>query len=81
MNRTQFFGSVLVMIGLLLLIVLPFVGIWAGVNDGDGMAERLVVVSVFGGWAIVLLGAVVVVVSLVFERLKDMKKEKEYKEY
>ncbi len=68
MNRTQLFGAVLVIIGLFLLIVFPIIGIVAG--------ELLLLVSVVGGWIIALIGALIVIVSLVFERLNDIKKEK-----
>ncbi|MFH1239704.1 MAG: hypothetical protein V1672_00640 [Candidatus Diapherotrites archaeon] len=68
MNRTQLFGVVLVIIGLLLLIVFPIIGIFAG--------EFLIPLSVVGGWIIALIGALIVIVSLVFERLNDIKKEK-----
>ena len=67
MNRTQLFGAVLVIIGLFLLIVFPIIGIVAG--------KSLIALSVVGGWIIAIIGAVIVVVSLVFERLNDMKKE------
>ena len=68
MNRTQLFGAVLVIIGMVLLIVFPIIGIVAG--------ESLIALSVVGGWIIALIGAFIVIVSLVFERLNDMKKEK-----
>jgi hypothetical protein len=68
MNQTQLFGAALVIIGLLLLIVFPILGIMLG--------EFIIMVSVVGGWIIALLGAVIIVVSLVFERMNDMKKEK-----
>ena len=68
MNRIQLFGAVLVIIGLFLLIVFPIIGIVAG--------EALIVFSVVGGWIITLIGALIVIVSLVFERLNDIKKEK-----
>ncbi len=67
MNRIQLFGAVLVIIGLLLLTVFPIIGIVAG--------ELLIVISVVGGWIVALIGAAIVIVSLVFERLDDMKKE------
>ena len=68
MNRTQFFGAVLVIIGLFLLTVFPIIGIVVG--------KPLILISVVGGWIIALIGALVVIVSLVFERLNDIKKEK-----
>ena len=68
MNRTQLFGAVLVIIGMFLLIVFPIIGIVAG--------ELLILVSVVGGWIIALIGAGIIIVSLVFERLDDIKKEK-----
>lgn len=67
MNRIQLFGAVLVIIGMLLLIVFPIIGIVAG--------ESLIALSVVGGWIVALIGAAIVIVSLVFERLDDMKKE------
>ncbi len=67
MNRTQLFGAVIVIIGMFLLIVFPIIGIVAG--------ESLIALSVVGGWIIALIGALIVIVSLVFERLDDMKKE------
>ena len=68
MNRTQFFGAVLVIIGLFGLIVFPIIGIVIG--------KPLILFSVIGGWIIALIGAAIVIVSLVFERLNDIKKEK-----
>ncbi len=68
MNKTQFFGVVLVIIGLLLLTVFPIFGIVAG--------EFLILISIVGGWGITILGAGIVIVSLIFERLNDIKKEK-----
>jgi uncharacterized membrane protein YhaH (DUF805 family) len=68
MNRTQFFGAVLVIIGMFSLVVFPVIGIVAG--------EPLILFSVVGGWSIVLIGALVVTVSLALERLDDIKKEK-----
>ena len=68
MNRTQLFGAVLVIIGFFLLTVFPIIGIVAG--------ELLIAVSIVGGWIIALIGAAIVIVSLVFERLDDIKKEK-----
>ena len=67
MDKIQLFGAVLVIIGLLLLTVFPIIGIVAG--------ELLIVISVVGGWIVALIGAAIVIVSLVFERLDDMKKE------
>jgi len=67
MNRTQLFGAVLVIIGMILLIVFPIIGIVAG--------KSLIALSVVGGWVIALIGAAIVIVSLVLERLDDMKKE------
>ena len=67
MNRTQLFGAVLVIIGMFLFIVFPVIGIVAG--------EPLIALSLVGGWIIALIGALIVIVSLVFERLDDMKKE------
>ncbi len=68
MNKTQFFGVLLVIIGLVLLTVFPIFGIVAG--------EWLVKYSVVGGWAIAIVGAGILIVSLVIERLEDIKKEK-----
>ena len=73
MNRAQFFGAMLVIIGLFLLTVFPVFGIVAG--------KQLVVVSVAGGWAIAIIGALAVVASLVIERINDIKKEKFEKSY
>ena len=68
MNRTQLFGAVLVIIGMFLLIVFPIIGVVAG--------ESLITLSIIGGWIITLIGAAIIIVSLVFERLDDIKKEK-----
>ena len=68
MNKIQFFGAVLVIIGFVLLIVFPIIGIVAG--------ELLILVSIVGGWIIILIGALILIISLVFERLNDIKKEK-----
>lgn len=68
MNRTQLFGAVLVIIGLFLLTVFPVFGIVAG--------EPLLVFSIVGGWGIAIIGAAVILVSLVLERMNDIKKEK-----
>lgn len=67
MNKIQSFGAALVIIGFVLLIVFPILGIVAG--------ERLIEISLVGGWVTTLIGAGIIVVSLVFERLDDMKKE------
>ncbi len=67
MNRIQLFGAVLVIIGLAMLTILPIIGIVVG--------ELFILFSVVGGWVIALIGAAVVIASLVFERLDDMKKE------
>lgn len=68
MNRIQLFGALLVLIGLFLLMVFPVIAIIVG--------EPLIMFSVVGGWIIAIIGAFIVIVSLVFERLNDMKKEK-----
>ncbi|MFH1587251.1 MAG: hypothetical protein ABID38_05315 [Candidatus Diapherotrites archaeon] len=68
MNKTQFFGVVLVIIGLILLTVFPIFGIVAG--------EFLVLVTVVGGWGITIIGGLIVIVSLIFERMNDIKNEK-----
>ncbi|MFH1544816.1 MAG: hypothetical protein ABIE23_01840 [archaeon] len=68
MNTIQLFGAVLVLIGLFLLTVFPIIGIIAG--------EYLILFSVVGGWIIAIIGAGIVIVSLVFERLNDLKKER-----
>ncbi len=73
MNKTQFFGTVLVIIGLFSLTILPIFGIVAG--------EFLVEISVVGGWGITVLGALILVISLIFERLNDIKKENFDKNY
>jgi hypothetical protein len=48
----QFVGVVLVIVGLVLLIVFPVFGIVAG--------EELVLYSVTGGWAVSVLGIVLI---------------------
>jgi len=73
MGSITIFGTVLVIIGLFLLIVLPIFGILAG--------ELLILVSVLGGWIITLIGAIIILVSLIFERMSDLKKEKFNKNY
>ncbi len=67
MNKIQLFGAVLVIIGLFSLTVFPILGIIAG--------EFLIAISVVGGWIIALIGSAIIIVSLVFERLDDIKKE------
>ena len=67
MNKIQFFGVVLVAIGLFLLTVFPIFGIFE--------EEYIIAVSVFGGWGIALLGSAIILISLIYERLKDKKKE------
>ena len=67
MDKVQSFGAALVVIGFFLLIVFPILGILVG--------ERLIEISLVGGWVTALIGAGIIVVSLVFERLDDMKKE------
>ena len=73
MNKIQFFGVALVIIGLFLLTVFPIFGIVAG--------EFLILISIVGGWGITIIGALIVIVSLIFERLNDIKKEKFDKNY
>ena len=68
MNKIQLFGAVLVIIGLFLLTVFPIIGIIAG--------EFLIAISIVGGWVIALIGAAIIIISLVFERVNDIKKEK-----
>ena len=67
MNKIQLFGAVLVIIGFAILIVFPIIGIVVG--------ELLILASVVGGWIIILIGALILIVSLIFERMKDVKKE------
>ena len=67
MNKIQLFGAVLVIIGLFLLTVFPIIGIIAG--------EFLIAISIVGGWVIALIGAAIIIISLVFERVNDIKKE------
>ncbi len=68
MNQTQFFAVMLVLIGFALLVVFPIFGIVAG--------KWVIALSVVGGWALVVIGAAIAVVSLVLERLGDLKAEK-----
>ena len=73
MNKIQLFGAVLIIIGFALLIVFPIIGILAG--------EFLILVSVVGGWIIILIGALILIVSLIFERMRDVKKENFNKDF
>ena len=70
-NSVQLFGVALVTIGLILLIVFPVFGVFD---------EMFFEYSFFGGWALCIIGAVVLVVSLVLERMNDIKNEK-FKNY
>ena len=67
MNSTQMFGIALVTIGMILLMVFPIFGIVWG--------EALIEYSVVGGWAISIIGSVIIVASLIMERMNDKKKE------
>jgi len=73
MKKTRLIGAALVIIGFVLLIVFPIIGIFAG--------EYLIMLSVVGGWIIALIGAGIIIVSLIFERIEDKKKEKFDKNY
>ncbi len=73
MNKIQLFGAVLIIIGIALLIVFPIIGILVG--------EFLILVSVVGGWIIILIGALILIVSLIFERMRDVKKENFNKDF
>ncbi len=53
MKKTQLIGAALVIIGFVLLIVFPIIGIFAG--------EYLIMLSVVGGWIIALIGAGIII--------------------
>lgn len=67
MNKIQFFGVILVAIGLFLLTVFPIFGIFQD--------EFIITFSIFGGWGIAVLGSAIILISLIYERLNDKKKE------
>jgi len=73
MGKAPLFGAVLVIIGLFLLVVLPIFGILFG--------ELLIIVSVVGGWLITIIGGIIILVSLIYERMSDLDKEKFNKNY
>ena len=72
MNLTQMFGIALITIAMLLLVVFPIFGIFAG--------EEFIEFSIVGGWAISIIGSAIIIGSLIFERMSDIKKEK-FKKY
>jgi hypothetical protein len=72
MNKIQFTGTVTVILGLILLVVFPIFGIFG---------EIFFEISFFGGWTITIIGATIILASLIRERAEDLKKEKFEKNY
>ncbi|MFH1391325.1 MAG: hypothetical protein ABIH20_03380 [Candidatus Diapherotrites archaeon] len=67
MNTTQSIGIIIVIIGLILLTVFPIFGVFG---------EIFFTISFFGGWTISIIGAGIIIASLIQERMNDIKKEK-----
>ncbi len=72
MNKIQSIGIILIIIGLVLLIVLPIFIVFGKI---------FITISFFGGWTISIIGAGIIIASLIRERMNDIKKEKFDKNY
>ncbi|MCR4335950.1 MAG: hypothetical protein NUV57_05460 [archaeon] len=67
MNTAQSVGIAIVIAGLVFLLVFPIFGIFG---------EIFFEISFFAGWGLSVLGAGIILISLIQERRNDIKKEK-----